>query len=123
MYADFMIFFHYGCMVGDDLIKKFKQTYNFLQKLSSVTDYITDKNAIWLPLLITRYVGVTVQSVMTAPLLFHNIPKYPPPPLSQMSYNDNFHHTSLTHIRLVYLRIGVCETVICYTSMIFKTVY
>ena len=27
MYADFMIFFTYGCLVRDDLIKKFKQTY------------------------------------------------------------------------------------------------
>ena len=28
MYADFMMFFTYGCLVRDDLIKKFKQTYN-----------------------------------------------------------------------------------------------
>ena len=35
MYTDFMMFFTYGCLVRDDLIKKFKhQTYNaiyFLQ--------------------------------------------------------------------------------------------
>ena len=27
MYTDFMMFFTYGCLVRDDLIKKFKQTY------------------------------------------------------------------------------------------------
>ena len=34
MYADFMIFFTYGCLVRDDLIKKFKQTYQYTLELT-----------------------------------------------------------------------------------------
>ena len=34
MYTDFMMFFTYGCLVRDDLIKKFKQTSNDLLERS-----------------------------------------------------------------------------------------